>query len=400
MIYVDRPTNPSGLYIVCDCAFKYDKELHENGKGVAVMREWGFGKAALGKAWGRTTRVSLYQWGEDTETLTADQEVEVASAPPKKQKALRKRLIAANRAAKRAELLQFLNIEKPKLTVVIATRGTEIKMKDEDIGDAKNLKGTMSWDALHAPDGLSEMAGTVWDSAYGPVMPLLNPANHEDVWGWQIRNCLLGAQALVDGRISVLAPAADKLVSEPGPKLLKALKAIQARASAGHPVSVDIETVPSEEIITCIGLASGDYTVSVPWDPFPIAGGRKEEPVGPAMAKRLAVAITASGCPKVFHNGFYDVPFLAKRNIPVGGTHEDTMLLHGVAFRQFRHGLQRALATEFVVPPWKSLHHDPRYNKNTKEAWTANPKHLRRYNALDAFYTLRLFEALKGKVGI
>ncbi len=401
MIYVDRPANPSGLYVICDVGFKYDRELMENDKGVSVMREWGFGKAALGKAWGRTTRVSLYMYGEDTETLAPDQCTAVAALPPKKQKAAIKRFIAANRAEKRRELLEFLWAEKPKLTVVLATRGAEIKMKDDDIGEAKNLRGSMCFDALGAPDSLAELAGTVWDShSFGLVMPLLNPANHEYVWGAQIRNWLLGAQAIVDGRMAVMRPAPKFQVSEPGPKLLQALRAIQALADAGHPVSIDIETVPAEEIITCIGLACGAWAVSIPWDPFPVAGGRKEEPAGPSMAKRLATFIMVGSSTKVFHNGFYDVPFLTKRGIIVGGRHEDTYLLHGVAYRQYRHGLQRAVATEFIVPPWKSEHHDPAYNKNTKEAWTANPKRLRLYNALDAFYTLRLYEALKVKVGI
>lgn len=401
-LIIDRPANPSGLYIVCDVRFKHDRELEENGKGPAVMREWAFGKASLGRAaWAQTTRVALYDYGSDTETLSAAQETEITSLPEKKQKKRRKALIAANRAAKRAELIAFLKAEKPSLIVVIATRGAEIKMKDEDIGDAKNLKGTMSWDAMHAPDSIPEMAGTVWTSPeVGRVMAMLNPANHEYVWGWQIRNWLLGADAIVRGRMPVLFPGESFLVSEPGPKLLRSLKAIQALAEAGSPVSIDIETVPSEDIITCIGLAAGPWAVSIPWDPFPIAGGSKEEPAGPIMAKHLAVSIMASSAPKVFHNGFYDVPFLAKRGMAVGGRHEDTYLLHGVAYRQFRHGLQRAVATEFIPIPWKSEHADPSYNKSSKAAWTSKPKHLRHYNALDAWYTLRLYEALRLKVGI
>jgi hypothetical protein len=400
-IFVDRPRNPSGLCIVTDVRFKYDRELQAETGEPAVMREYGFGKAALGRqAWGRTTRVSLYDYGDDTETLSTEQEAAVAAGPSKKQAKMRKAFIATNRGNKRAELRKFLKDSSFPLTIVMATRGAEIKMKDEDIGDAKNLRGTMCYDALNAPDSLPELAGTIWDGPYSPIMPMLNPSNHEYVWGHQIRRWFQGANAYVQGRAHILQPEPHLQSYGTGPKLLQILKRIEGLHRSGEPLAFDIETVPSENIITALGLACGDYCASIPWEPFPIAGGDEEEPGGSPFVKKLAGAILAMPGVKVAHNASFDVPYLASKGYPVGGRVEDTMLLHGIAYRQYRHGLQRAVAGEFLVPPWKSEHHDPRYNKNTKEAWTADPKRLRRYNSQDAFYTVKLYKALAPKVGL
>lgn len=394
-LYVDRPKNPNGMCIITDARFKYDKELQEAQGGQPVLREWAFGKAALGQpAWASCTRIALYDYLEDTEAAPTGLSTKRARTH-----------VAGMRAAKRAELLSHLMENKYSIIVVLQTRGAEVKSKD-DFGDAVGLKGTMCWSALDTPDSLPEMAGTVWESPYGRVMGLLNPVNHEYVHGEAIRRHLIGAHGLATGKAQVL---------EPDPDMTGANNIIQRHGLLGElfcnltkdidtPLAVDIESYSTDNLITAIGISDGVVSVSVPWDSF-TPYGTSELELGRSQAQeRLVKNILASNCPKIFHNYTYDVPFLEAKGCPVGGTIHDTMALHGIVYKQWRHGLQRACATELLIPPWKSIWH-PKHppsglSKDDAEWWILEPTALREYNAKDAFYTWHLANALAWKAGV
>lgn len=405
---VDRPQRPNGLCFVTDARLKFDRELQEERGGSPVFSVWGFGNAALGKAnWAGVTRVALYDFGEDTEALRPEWARWAhdwrAAHPKKSEKQAHKLALAKQRLAIREELREFLRTEKFRCTVVLQTRGAEQKSK-EDFGDAKGLKGTTCWDALGAPDSLVEMSGCVWDSRFGPVMPLINPINYEKVYGELIRRQLRGAWALATGKERVFRPEPAKLYYEPR-DTLAGLRHILRSALAGKPVAVDIESYSPQDLITAIGLSDGEYSVSVPWDTFAVYGADRTElgfygAGGPEEA--LTREILASGCAKVFHNYTYDVPFLERRGVPVRGALHDTMAMHGVVYKQWRHGLQRATSGEFLIPPWKS-EYNPKHDGLTKddpESWILDPHALRHYNTLDSWYTWHLAQALAWKVGI
>lgn len=406
---IDRPAKPNGLVFVTDARLKYDRELQEEAGGSPVFSTWGFGNAALGKAgWAGVTRVALYDFGENTEALRpewASWAKEWRAAHPKKsEKQAHKLALSKQRLAIREELREFLRKEPFRCAVILQTRGAEQKSK-EDFGDAKGLRGTTCWDALNAPDSLVEMSGCVWDSPFGPVMPLVNPINYEKVYGELIRRQLRGAWALATGKESVFRPEPAKLYFE-HKDVLAGLRHILRSARAGIPIAVDIESFSPKDLITAIGLSDGEYAVSVPWDTFDVYGADRRElgfldPGGAewAMTKEILVL----PCPKVFHNYTYDVPFLARRGVPVAGALHDTMAMHGVVYKQWRHGLQRAVSGEFLIPPWKSTWRPKTPGDLTKddaEYWVLEPLALREYNCMDSFMTWHLAQALAWKVGL
>jgi len=398
---LDLPASWNRLLVIGDAGFKYDRDLAEAEGGTPVYRKYSFGRAVLGSQWARTARGVLYPYGADTEALTPEQELSLAPMYCARPAQRRRKLIAEKRAGVRDAMAAKIKELAPALTVVLATRATEIKTKEEDEADLKNHSGTASWRIFDAPDSHSEMAGTVYQSHLGPVMALLNPANHEFVFGAQIRNSLIGAHAFAQGRMGLLEVPIPTSTYMPAPLMSLLLRRMLDHHRAGHILSVDLETVPSEDIITCIGLACGPYAVSVPWDPFPIAGRREFEPAGSPGLHRLVKELLAVNAAKVGHNilGF-DVPYLAGRGFTMNGPVEDTMVAAGVVYKQYRKGLQACVAREFLVQPWKSEHAAPGYHKSSKEAWTADPIRLRSYNMKDAYFTLKLWEVLCRKAGL
>ena len=408
---IDRPQSPNGLCFVTDARLKFDRELQEERGGSPVFTAWGFGRAVLGpREWAKTTRIALYDYGEDTDSLRPEWDTWatewLAAHPKKSAKQAHKLALAKQRISIREELREYLRANRFRCVVVLQTRGAEQKSK-EDFGDAKGLKGTMGWDALNAPDSLAEMAGCVWDSPFGPVMPLLNPINYEKVYGELIRRQLRGAWALATGQKRVFAPEPAELYFAPDGTQPAALLRILASARAGIPIALDIESYSPQDLITAIGLSDGVTSVSVPWDEFAVYGADRTEP-GEAgtdsESERLTRQILLTPGPKLLHNYTYDIPFLERRGVAVAGPYHDTMAMHGVVYKQWRHGLQRAVSGEFLIPPWKSLWRPKNppdgLSKDDAEWWVLEPLALREYNCRDAWYTWHLGQALAWKVGI
>lgn len=403
-MYIYRPKNPNGLLLVCDTSMKYDRDHRAENGGDAVMDKWRFGRAVYGeREWARTTRVSLYQYGEDAAALGMDQARAVREEPEKKRGALTKRLIAGNRAAKRQALRDFLHAEQFPVTMILESPNAADQ--DKETASKNKTKGTVCWSALGPPDSLPEMSGTVWTSLLGRVVPLLFPRNNGNfVWSAEVRKWMLGSQGLVRGTTSALTP--KETVTEPTPEAYSALKKILVQHEAGVPVALDLETFQDRDLITCVGLSIADVSVSVPWEAFQPYGQDYTEAAALPSHAALVQQILNVGAPKITHNGIdFDVPYLRRKGVSVNGKVLDTYLMHGVAHKQLRHGLQRALTTYYMVPPWKSLHLASGANKSglTKEDgefWIQDPKELRGYNAKDAFYTWHLGAALRPKVGV
>jgi uracil-DNA glycosylase len=94
-------------------------------------------------------------------------------------------------------------------------------------------------------------------------------------------------------------------------------------------LSVDIETSGSR--VTCIGFApTPELAIVIPFDDSRAADGNYwPDRASEAMAWRLIRGVLCDGSiPKLFHNGLYDITFLARAyGILCRGCREDTMLL-------------------------------------------------------------------------
>ena len=374
-LIIDRPARPNGLYFVVDSRTRYDREIQDAKGETQVFKNWAYGIKALGRAgWAGVTRIALYDYLQDAG--------------------------AVDKAVRRSELTSFLKAEKPRMTLLLKPRSSRSRDKERDIEENKGLKGHQAWIAAHAPASLEDIGGAVFDAPWGPTIGLLNPINNDFSYSELVRRHLLGAHAFATGRLKLLEP--PKIAFMPGdPNMWEFVRHVSRLATAGVPISVDIETVPSTKAITAIGLAAGDFAICCPWDAFPIAGGSRIEPAGPSELRRAFSDIIASSAPKVFHNGIdFDVPYLHSLGYTVGGYIHDTMATCAAASNQWPKGLQKAVAAEFLIPAWKSYHADARYDLDDDRAWTSNPEHLREYCAKDAWYDNQLFLAHAYKIGI
>lgn len=260
-----------------------------------------------------------------------------------------------------------------------------------------------AWNMYGGPGSPYKWAGTVFKGLSDLyICPVLNPQNYEDVYEYLIRRWFQQAHAVARGRIAPLRwPVLHTL---PNQEMVAALKRIQA--ATGRRVSVDIETNIKGTIITAIGLSNGEDTISTPWDSYPISGrGTIEPSLGDydsgIHVRTLVLDILKGRHEKVLHNGAFDVYELSKRGITVSNFTWDTLLMHRVAFPQFRHGLQQACASVFCVEPWKCVWKPPNALRGTGEdIWLSDPDNMRLYNCQDAYATWVLCNRLQHKVGL
>lgn len=370
------PSNWNGLCLIADQRLPSDTE-EDQPNGVCVFQHWAFGKAALGREWPNTARIALYDHGVNP------------------WKNMTKKEAAEERKNRRNTLLNHLSQMRPKCILLLQSASRA----DED----SPFHGTMCWDAFGPPDSLKAMQGTCWSTPYGPVVPLLNPFSYEYVYGWLIRRWMRMGLQLAQGTMARLE--CTKIYATPSAELPSIIDQIRATKL----VAVDIESYSPKNLLTAVGLSNGDLAVSVPWDPFYPFGsdtlepGYAESSLLPAYAAvrtALRDLLAEPSVTKVFHNKSYDIPFLAEKGLPVGGTCHDTMGMHREAYRQFRHALQIACATEMCIPPWKSLYKEPGFKKDDPNFWIVNPLKLRKYNCQDAFFTWHLAQALAWKVEV
>jgi hypothetical protein len=398
-MFVDEPKNPSGLCVVTDARLRSDINTR------SVLAEWRFGTRVLGyRNWARVTRVALHEYKEDTGALSPANNALLKEVPEKKRKAVFRKLLAKQRAAVREQLLELLTKRQFKCVVILQSPTVNADSKDEDDNTAVNLRGTQAWAALEPPDSLVECSGTLWKSPVGPVMALLNPINYEFVYRELCARHLRAAWVHAIGKLNVLEPdplCSSHLISDAHRARL--FTTLAQSAEAGNPISVDLEA--ANDVITAIGLSDGNISISAPWDAFIPYGSREQEPRISRQEEQLVRHILNTQATKIFHNYSYDVPILRERHITLGGTVADTMAMHGIVYKQWRHGLQRAASSEYLVPPWKSLWkpQEPVAKQLTKadpEYWTLDITNQRAYNLKDSFYTVHLAKGLAPKLGI
>ncbi len=356
MTYVAAGTNDD-LVILCDSRTQYDYRL-----GTGVLTKWGFGTAALGRStWNRTTRIAAFDYGKKT--------------------------TAAGRERKRQEIRKILSDISPRVCVVLASQRDESKQKVDQLDEAPtDVKGSFCWQALDPPASLESMAGTFWKRGETYVVALQNPANCEHAINWQIAEHLRRASRVAWGTEHLLD--LDD-ASECLPNIRET-----------SPLAVDIETIPHSRTITMIGVSDGKNTVAIPWDAYKIKD-TGETTAGVSSAQHDWVRkILATDRPKIFHNYVYDVPFLQSRDIEVRGPIHDTMLLHGLVYKQLRHGLQVCVALEYAVEPWKTLFAAGKNRDPDPSVWAMGEQRLRRYNLRDTAFTWHLGKTLSRKAGV
>lgn len=366
-MFVSRGDN--GVAILADWRFKTDRELDESEPERAphVNAFWKLGRWSMGRAWHRTTRIALFDHGEEPSNAEA--------------------------AHRRAKLIEWLQERRPHRVYVVPT-------PDSTMGaEGVALKGTHCWQALRAPDTLDAMRGTRWRfNAHTEIVPLHPIAKRvKELQRWTTANWLR-AHGM---RTLEIDPA--QAIIEPGDKMMDALDRMW-----GAPLAVDLEFNPSADIVTAIGLSDGERAVSVPWDRY-LPRNNEEWERGlheydchkgvVHLLRRLLAADTV----KVAHNFVADIPRLEARMFKVGGKLHDTFAAHAIGFPELRHGLQHACASMLPVPPWKSLYKPSHLarglTRDDAEFWIADPHALREYNCRDAYYTWHLARAVLPHVG-
>ena len=365
---IDRPAHfGSQLVIVADANTNVDRQLREHeGRGPYVLRDSKMGGEVLPKRWLEATRIALFEHGSTPDS--------------------------AERAQARKDLVDWLEAHRPPCVVVLPTPSASM-----DDNDAPGLgRGTMVWDALQPPDSIDSMRGCFWqwrpETLVVPVYPLVPVI--KEMQKIVMGRWLNAAHFIAEDKASVRRPAQVHI--QDGDLMHNAMRQMRGRTLA-----VDIETIPNQDVITAIGLAAGDVAVSVPWDPYQPSGEREPQPGLPdGETKELVRVLLAAPTAKVLQNGVYDLPQLRARGLAVNGEEHDTLALHAIAYPELRHSLQLACATELVTPPWKSIFKAGAWKKDDPEFWYYRPEPLRNYNALDAYYTLILFQTLAPRMGV
>jgi uracil-DNA glycosylase family 4 len=174
---------------------------------------------------------------------------------------------------------------------------------------------------------------------------------------------------------------------------VRSVDALRRILESPLPVGFDVETIPSQDTITCIGLSNGVDTVSLPWDSYTtkkwgsVVGLRESGELG-REAERLILSVLATKN-VVTQNGAFDVHEFAKRGIHFKNGW-DTMIAHGACWPQLRHGLEFIAVQYFHMPRWKSEFKAYSDEKGSEMWANADPIKLRTYNACDALMTILL----------
>ena len=123
---------------------------------------------------------------------------------------------------------------------------------------------------------------------------------------------------------------------------VQAMEGILAEAYAWGLLGLDLEWDKCRNI-TWIGLGTKTRSVAF-W-----------YPTLPKAALDMAIAAVADpNLAKLSHNCQADKEIWELNIGPVGGTYEDTMLLHHAAYPGLAHDLQNVSSQFLVVPPWKT----------------------------------------------
>lgn len=381
-------TGSNGLALVADMRTSSDRE-----KGPEACLDTWFAKSVLGnREWARTRRIALWDYLEDTKKLTPENQVKVAALPEKKRGSATKRYLSEQKREKLALMRQDLRKHGIRCVIVLQTLSRQ--------QEAHSITGTCVWDELGWHGTLYDSQGTInRDSDGFDVLPILNPGNFDWAYTWLIKKWIRWGWHVAQGKLAPIKWPESSITPD------EHMVALLERIRQAPEVSVDIEAYTPAKVITAIGLGTGDASVSVPWDSYNVPAGYVEPgydsyPLGQKCADMVREILSDARIAKVFHNGAFDVPELEGRGIPVRGPVEDTLLAHRVAYPQYAHKLQLACATEFLVEPWKSLHHSDKYSKDEPDFWIERPEQTRWYNTKDNYSQWLLWQSLRGRVGL
>lgn len=382
------PTRHPRVLVVTDAVSLNDSNInrqrgHQPPGKQSVLQNWWLGKEVFKREWSEVGRIALFDFHQEVSTDA-------------KRKAL-------------AELKRMLTAAQADIIICLATPSRSAKKLYDDAADTgTEHAGTLCWDVFDPPGTIagsrdkSGCGGTFWDSVYGRVLALPNPANLDYVYLDPLTRWLGWAR---DGRPTLQLPTVSTF-TEPGEAQNAALRRLRETIAGGAPLTFDLETFSTEDLVTCIGLTDGETTVSVPWDPFVPYGASQVEPGASEEAAELVRAIFKASRVVVGHNILgHDVPFLRQRKFKLPDRMFDTYIAHHVTQSQLKHGLQAVTSYFEAIPPWKTVHQrsaresglDPAYDAR---AWIQNPKELRGYNAQDTFYNSTFAEPLASRCGM
>lgn len=147
-------------------------------------------------------------------------------------------------------------------------------------------------------------------------------------------------------------------------------------------LAIDIETNPASGNLLCVGFSLHDQEAIC----IPFKSGFHLNAI-----RRLC----ASACPKVLHNGLYDVFWLRWLDIPVENWALDTLFLHAVLEPTEEHSLAHIASLFTDEPFWKDEAKDPKEGNEVKVYKPSEA--LYKYNCRDAAVTRELATILERK---
>ena len=205
---------------------------------------------------------------------------------------------------------------------------------------------TAAWAILRL-NGITRLRGTVHESKFGKVLPILHPALlAKGPDGWANRPVMVAdlMKAAVEKEFpEIRRPTRHVLID---PSLPEVEEYCDSLLSAKL-VACDIETRGGG--ITCLGFAdSPARAIVIPFFDarklafdsklglFPGSYWTRE---GEIRARRAVQRVLGSDVPKLFQNGLYDVQYLLREGFKLRGIAEDTMILHHALYPEMRKDL-------------------------------------------------------------
>lgn len=263
--------------------------------------------------------------------------------------------------------------------------------------------GNASLEALTGTTGITRRRGAVHfsDEFNAWVVPTLHPAfllRGQERQGQLVladikRGFKLAHEGWKDDRKVLLFNPSPSEESDRVKELILWLQYQQTRVD---PLTIDVETTKHDAhnaMLKTIALASlhEDYSVALPlpWTPESnILSNEAWSLIIPELSKLLATQR-----PKIGHNlTAFDLPVLAKHNLPLNGPIYDTLVISHVLEPDIPHDLGSMVSYKLDVAPWKEIE---RVLERKKKASLSD---LMFYNASDAQHTSRLFVKLMSEV--
>lgn len=192
------------------------------------------------------------------------------------------------------------------------------------------LGGTAMW-ALTGEHKITEYRGTVTTGIGGfPVLPTYHPNSVLKQWDLKptVILDLMKARAVADG-LSVKPPNREIWIN---PTLQELYEFDEKFIKPSTTIGVDIETHWVERIIRCVGVSpDAEHCIVIPfthphWEANSYSYWRGEDEV--KVRRWLGRLLADPTKKKLYHNGAYDIQWLANEGLFSRGEVEDTMILH------------------------------------------------------------------------